>query len=280
MTGFRVAGFTALLLAISSYQVFGEVASTTPSQSVKENSSVAFVCTNNFKDPDVKWKFQDKEGSTKLIYYADKFTDDYINRATYSRTGITLKSATRKDTGEYTCDVTDRANDNYGEVKMKLIVEVKPSIPAMSVPTSVRTLDVAELQCTEKDGSPPSTFQWYKDKTLVPENPKSVPLFQNSSYTIDFKTGVLRFSPTTKSDAGEYFCEASNALGKTVSAPALLEVYDTNVGGIVAAVVIVLLILALIGVAIWFAYSRGFIGSEYSPFSQYKKCGLVGFVCV
>lgn len=38
---------------------------------------------------------------------------------------------------------------------------------------------------------------------------------------------------------------------------------EVNVGGIVAAVVVLLMVLALVAFGIWFAYSRGFFSSEY-----------------
>ncbi|XP_069072123.1 junctional adhesion molecule A [Pleurodeles waltl] len=259
---------TLLLLAFCSRSVvIGQVTTTTPNQDVKENASVDFVCTANFASPKWRWKFQDKEGSKKLVFIDEKFTDDYASRATLTGTGIRINGVTRKDTGEYTCDATG-ANNAFGEATMKLTVQVPPSTPVMQVPTSVTTGSEAVLRCIENDGSPPSTFKWFKNKTLMPENPKSLPMFQNSSYTLDPKSGVLHFSTTTKDDIGDYYCEASNPLGSASSKPVLMEIHDTNVGGIVAAVVIVLLILALIGVGLWFAYSRGYIG---------KKSGIQAF---
>lgn len=253
-----------LLVLCSCSVVISQVTTTTPLQSVKENVSVDFVCTANFASPNWRWKFQDREGSKILVFIDGKFTDDYANRATVVPTGIRLTGVTRKDTGEYTCDANG-ANNAFGEAILKLVVQVPPSTPILQVPTSVTTGGEAVLRCIEQDGSPPSTFKWYKNKTLMPANPQSLPMFHNSSYTLDSTTGVLRFSTTTKDDTGEYYCEASNSLGTTTSPTVLMEVHDTNVGGIVAAVIIVLLILALIGVGLWFAYSRGYIGKKSGP---------------
>lgn len=40
---------------------------------------------------------------------------------------------------------------------------------------------------------------------------------------------------------------------------------EVNVGGIVAAVVVLLMVLALVAFGVWFAYSRGFFSSECRP---------------
>ena len=46
----------------------------------------------------------------------------YENRVTFSDTGITFHSVTRKDTGMYTCMVSDEGGNTYGEVTVQLIV--------------------------------------------------------------------------------------------------------------------------------------------------------------
>lgn len=42
---------------------------------------------------------------------------------------------------------------------------------------------------------------------------------------------------------------------------------EINVGGIVAAVVVLLIVLGLVGFGIWFAYSRGYFSSKWQPVS-------------
>ena len=46
----------------------------------------------------------------------------YENRVTFSDSGITFHSVTRKDTGMYTCMVSDEGGNTYGEVTVQLIV--------------------------------------------------------------------------------------------------------------------------------------------------------------
>lgn len=47
------------------------------------------------------------------------------------------------------------------------------------------------LTCSEKDGSPPSEYYWFKDGVLMPSEPKSSRAFSNSSYNLNHKTGEL-----------------------------------------------------------------------------------------
>lgn len=49
-------------------------------------------------------------------------TAPFEDRVTFSNTGITFHSVTRKDTGMYTCMVSDEGGTAYGEVSVQLIV--------------------------------------------------------------------------------------------------------------------------------------------------------------
>lgn len=46
----------------------------------------------------------------------------YADRVTFSYSGITFHSVTRKDTGTYTCMVSDDGGNMYGEVSVQLTV--------------------------------------------------------------------------------------------------------------------------------------------------------------
>uniref|UniRef100_A0A493TMJ4 Ig-like domain-containing protein n=1 Tax=Anas platyrhynchos platyrhynchos TaxID=8840 RepID=A0A493TMJ4_ANAPP len=72
------------------------------------------------------------------------------------------------------------------------------------------------------------------------------------------------FEPVTSFDTGDYYCEASNNVGSPQKSDTVhMEANEVNVGGIVAAVVVLLMVLALIAFGIWFAYSRGYFSSEF-----------------
>nr|KAF6396642.1 F11 receptor [Rousettus aegyptiacus] len=138
-------------------------------------------------------------------------------------------------------------------------ITVPPSKPTVSVPSSATIGTRAVLTCSESDGSPPSEYYWLKDGTQMPTEPKSSRAFSNSSYTLNHKTGELIFDPVSASDTGEYTCQAQNGYGTPVrSDPVRMQAVEVNVGGIVAAVLVTLILLGVLAFGIWFAYSRGY----------------------
>ncbi|XP_074836789.1 junctional adhesion molecule A [Carettochelys insculpta] len=251
-----------LLLSAASWSLISAEAMKTETIQVPENDPIEIPCAAYVSGtPRIEWKFQ-KGSSIVLFYYDSKFTDPYKDRAQYTPTGIRFTSVTRKDTGKYICQVLG-SSGQLSESEVNLVVKVAPSTPVAKVPTSVTIGNKAVLTCTESEGSPPPTFQWYRDNVLMPSNPKMSPTFRNSSYTIDPETGVLTIEPVTSFDTGEYSCEASNGVGAAQkSQPTHLEATEVNVGGIVAAVVVLVLLLALLAFGIWFAYSRGFFSKR------------------
>lgn len=68
---------------------------------------------------------------------------------------------------------------------------VKPVAPKCQVPQSVPVGKSATLHCQEKEGFPQSTYHWFRNAIRLPADPKSDFRFQNSSYTLNAKTGTL-----------------------------------------------------------------------------------------
>uniref|UniRef100_A0A5F9DD39 Junctional adhesion molecule A n=1 Tax=Oryctolagus cuniculus TaxID=9986 RepID=A0A5F9DD39_RABIT len=183
----------------------------------------------------------------------------YEDRVTFSPSGITFRSVTRKDTGTYTCMVSEDDGNNYGEVTIQLTVLVPPSKPTVNIPSSATIGNRVVLSCSEQDGSPPSEYTWFKDGMLMPTDPKNNRAFINSSYTLNQKSGELVFDPLSAFDTGEYSCQAQNGFGTPVMSNAVrMEAVELNVGGIVAAVLVTLILLGVLIAGIWFAYSRGY----------------------
>uniref|UniRef100_A0A6I8NV55 Junctional adhesion molecule A n=2 Tax=Ornithorhynchus anatinus TaxID=9258 RepID=A0A6I8NV55_ORNAN len=213
---------------------------------------------SGFQNPNVVWKFG-QGGNSVLVCYDNKITAPYEQRVTFSPSGITFKSVTRKDNGTYMCMVNDPGGASYAEATIYLTVLVPPSKPRISVPSSATIGHRVVLTCSEDEGSPPPEYHWLRDGVPLPPNPKSSRAFSNSSYTINLYTGELIFDPLSASDSGEYSCRAQNGVGQAQQSDAVrMKASEVNVGGIVAAVIVSLILLGLLAFAVWFAYSRGY----------------------
>ncbi|XP_067328692.1 junctional adhesion molecule A [Anolis sagrei] len=241
------------------------VLSQTTTIEVPENSAVNLPCKAFGSQGTVtrqEWKFQ-RDGTTVLFYYGGQFTDAYKDRAVFYPNEIHLKSVTRKDSGLYICEVVGKDSSDFTQSQVDLIVQVPPSKPKAQVPSVVTIGTKAVLTCVETDANPRPVYKWYRDNVEVPADPKTSSLFRNSSYSLDDKTGVLAFEPAMAFDAGDYYCEASNKVGPSQKSDAVrMETSEVNVGGIVAAVVVLLLVLALVILGVWYAYSRGYFSKR------------------
>ncbi|XP_051865881.1 junctional adhesion molecule A-like [Pristis pectinata] len=263
------------------------VKTSTPEVTVPVGAAADLYCeySADFGEPRVEWKFRDLQGSLTLVYYNKKITANYEGRVAFSPRALHFKETLATDSGQYMCDVNKQDGSQTGSVTVKLVVQVPPAVPQASVPTSVTTGSSVQLKCVESQGYPRPTYRWYRDQVLMPEKPAGSPTFRNSSYSLQPSTGLLTFDPVSRSDAGEYMCEAVNGVGEPVksSPPIRMEVYDTNVGGIVAGVIVALIILAFLGVSVWFAYRKGYLGRKYHrllPFPPVsERClGLAAWV--
>lgn len=228
---------------------------------VKLNDGVDLNCQYSADfgtDARVEWKFKDAGGSMTYIIFDGKPTGPYSSRVQQFGSNLRLTKVTAKDNGEYDCEVSGKGQ--YGETKVRLTVLVPPGAPLCRVPVSVTTGKSALLSCRDTVGSPPPTYKWFKDNVLLPADPKTVSGFKNATYTLNPQNGNLEFRRTTKSDTGSYYCVAENESGAPQQCQAArMEVRDLNTGGIVAGVIIFLLLLALLGFGIWYAYKKGYI---------------------
>ncbi|XP_045154354.1 junctional adhesion molecule A [Echinops telfairi] len=237
----------------------GTVYTNEPVVKVAENQFARLTCIySGFSNPRVEWKFVQGD-TTSLVCYNNKITASYEGRVTFSPNDITIHSVTRKDNGMYTCMVSEDGGNNYGEVNVQLIVLVPPSKPTVSIPTSVTIGNRVVLTCSEKDGSPPSEYTWFRNGVMMPTEPKSNRAFSNSSYTLFQKTGELIFEPVSTFDSAAYSCQAQNEVGLSAKSEVVrMEAAELNVGAIVAGVLVTLILLGVLIFGIWFAYSHGY----------------------
>ncbi|XP_052448850.1 junctional adhesion molecule A isoform X4 [Carassius gibelio] len=175
---------------------------------VKENEGVDLKCsyTADFGEtPRIEWKFKDLKGYQFFIYFDGRITAEYEGRITVDDGGLRFNKVTRADTGDYDCEVS--GNSGYDEKTIKLTVLVPPSKPVSRIPSSVTTGSNVRLTCYDADGSPPSTYRWYKENTPLPEDPSKFPSFKNLTYKMNVFNGSLNCLNTDKFD-GDHFWTA------------------------------------------------------------------------
>ncbi|XP_048839369.1 junctional adhesion molecule A-like [Brienomyrus brachyistius] len=255
-----VVVLTLCLQATGTFSQTFSVTTSDPNPSVPENSGVQLKCaySSDFGTPRVEWKFKNMQGSQGYVVYDNKPTEKYVGRIDVYNGGLTFNKVTRQDNGDYSCEVS--GNNGYGEVQIKLTVQVPPSVPMCGIPSTVTTGTRVVLTCLDKDGSPPSTYKWYKNGTPMPEDPSKFNNFKNSTYSIHPQIGHLTFANVAKLDSGDYYCTATNGIGSPQSCASMrMEVKDLNTGGIVAGVLIALLAVALLIFGLWFARRKGYL---------------------
>ncbi|XP_069002709.1 F11 receptor, tandem duplicate 1 [Embiotoca jacksoni] len=267
-----VSGVVSVLLFLcAATGVSGfEVSTSKGDVRVRENEGVDLTCsyTADFgPNARLEWKFHDLKGSQIYVVYNGKPTGSYSTRVTmYGGSNLRFSQVTRKDTGDYSCEVSH--SGQFREARVKLTVLVPPSAPMCRIPSSVTTSRKAMLSCHDADGSPPSKYKWYKDGVLLPADPSKISGFKNATYKLNSDNGNLEFPSSTKMDSGQYFCEAFNEAGPPQRCKAMkMEIRDLNTGGIVAGVIVALLLVALLVFGVWYAKKKGFLPkkSESKP---------------
>ncbi|OXB79782.1 UNVERIFIED_CONTAM: hypothetical protein H355_013767 [Colinus virginianus] len=239
----------------------------------------------------IEWK-KIQSQAVSFVYYNGEFTGDLKDRAEMLNTGIRIRNVTRKDSGTYRCEISARSEEGQrlGEATITLTVldlsvassfkieileskesvhfyfPVPPTTPICVVPSSAMTGTVVELSCKEAEGSPPSEYQWYKNGVaLLEKTGTGSARTANITYTMNKSSGTLIFNTVSKNDTGEYFCVASNGIGLPQKCSMKrMQVDDLNVSGIIAAVVIVALVMALCGLGVFYAQKKGYFTKESS----------------
>uniref|UniRef100_A0A3B1IGT7 Junctional adhesion molecule 2b n=1 Tax=Astyanax mexicanus TaxID=7994 RepID=A0A3B1IGT7_ASTMX len=203
--------FSALLTLLQiPYSISLTVMTSKPKVEVHENTNAVLSCefrTEKETNPRIEWKKKGKDVS--YVYFDGEFTGSFKGRASIDGATVTLRGVTQKDSGVYHCEVTARHDKiHLGEVTVSLSVLVPPHAPDCQVPETVMSGSAVELHCKDKLSVPPATYSWYKDN-----KPLSTAHLPDINYSLDPKTGTLKFKSVSKSDAGQYRCEASNAIG-------------------------------------------------------------------
>ncbi|MEE6468138.1 hypothetical protein FKM82_008173 [Ascaphus truei] len=208
----------------------------------------------------LEWKKLGSSRDVSFVYFNHTLVADLQKRAEMVDSSIRFRNVTRADAGTYRCEVSAPHDfQTFREIEINLNVLVAPTVPVCDVPSSAMSGTVVELKCRENEGSPASVYKWYKNGVILLESPPPNARVTNTSYTVNANSGTLQFNTVAKVDTGEYYCEASNGIGKAQKCSAKkMQVDDLNIGGIIAAVVVVALVIALCGFGVFFAQRKGY----------------------
>ncbi|XP_039214315.1 junctional adhesion molecule C [Crotalus tigris] len=264
-----------LLLLLLRYRILAvELISKNINPVVEEFQQAELSCiisATKTANPRIEWKKIAGRGTT-YVYFDGKMQGEWATRAQLSsRTSLTIYNVTRADKGIYRCEVVAPDDANLGaEININLTIHVKPVAPKCRVPPSVPVGKPATLYCQEKEGFPEPNYSWYRNDETLPLDSKASTKFQNSSFTVNPKTGTLAFAEVQKGDSGRYSCRAKNVVGEAWCEGIEMEVYDLNVVGIVIGVLVVLVVLSLTTVGICCAYRNGFFVHNKQNGNSYK----------
>uniref|UniRef100_A0A663N6U0 Junctional adhesion molecule 2 n=1 Tax=Athene cunicularia TaxID=194338 RepID=A0A663N6U0_ATHCN len=216
-----------------------------------------------------RYKLPKTTASSALLSYKEQkplclfsLKGDLRGRAEMLNTGIRIRNVTRKDSGTYRCEISAKSEEgqHLGEATITLTVLVAPTTPVCEVPSSAMTGTVVELSCKETEGSPPSEYQWYKNGVaLLEKTGTGSARAANITYTMNKKSGtlvsVITNSVITSYQEDPIYCLIQRCTG------VLIQKYDLNVSGIIAAVVFVALVMALCGLGVFYAQKKGYFTS-------------------
>ncbi|XP_056415414.1 junctional adhesion molecule B [Hyla sarda] len=210
----------------------------------------------------LEWKKMDLNGDSSIVFFNNSLTEELHKRAQMMDSSIRIMNLSRADSGQYRCEVSAPLDKkNFQEIIINLAVLVAPSVPVCDIPSSATSGSAVELKCREKEGNPASEYKWFRNGVPIERSAKTT----NSTFKVDRKTGTLHFNTVTKDDTGEYYCEASNAIGNPQRCPAKrMQVDDLNLAGIISAVVIISLVIVLCGCGVCYAQRRGYFSGGKS----------------
>ncbi|XP_075047454.1 neural cell adhesion molecule 1 isoform X6 [Mixophyes fleayi] len=176
--------------------------------------SVTLGCdAEGFPEPEISWT---KRGET--IEEADdkySFSDDMSE--------MTIHRVEKDDEAEYNCIAENKAGDNEATILLK--VYAKPKITYVENKTAVELDNEITLTC-EASGDPLPSITWRTATRNISEEEKASWTRPQKQETLDGRVvvqGHIRMSSLTLkdiqyTDAGEYFCVASNTIGQDTQA--------------------------------------------------------------
>ncbi|XP_040181939.1 neural cell adhesion molecule 1 isoform X3 [Rana temporaria] len=176
--------------------------------------SVTLGClADGFPEPEISW--------TKKGELIEEVGDKYTFNEDMSE--MTIHRVEKDDEAEYICIAENKAGDNEATVLLK--VYAKPKITYVENKTAVELDNEITLTC-EASGDPLPSITWRTATRNISEEDKASWTRPHKKETFDGRIvvqGHIRMSSLTLkdiqyTDAGEYFCIASNTIGQDTQA--------------------------------------------------------------
>ncbi|KAM4663699.1 junctional adhesion molecule A-like [Discoglossus pictus] len=212
-----ILSFGLVLSLIVGSLASGGVTTPNPEIQVKEGESTDLRCfyPSSLTNPRVEWKFVSND-QTRFVYYDGALTAPYKDRAIAYLQGIQLKSITRKDDGEYICEVTAtdaNGSATLGEAKIKLIV--LGSLASGGVTTPNPEIQVKEGESTDLRCVYPSSLTNPRVEWKFVSNDQTRFIYYDGALTAPYKDRAIAYHQgiqlkgITRKDDGEYICEVT-----------------------------------------------------------------------
>ncbi|KAM5281163.1 junctional adhesion molecule B [Ctenodactylus gundi] len=254
-----------LVVALGYHKAYGLSASKDPHMvSAIEFKDAVLTCNSPKKTTLSRLEWKKLGQGVSFVYYQQALQGDLKDRAEMIGFSIRIKNVTRKDAGKYRCEVSTptEKGQTLKEDMVTLEVLVAPAVPLCEVPASVLSGTTVELRCQDKEGNPASEYKWFKDDAALLQQGNHGPLSTNSSYTVNPKSGVLKFNTVSKTDSGEYYCVAHNFIGHKRCASKRMQADDLNISGIIAGVLGGAMLICLFGLGVCYAQRKGYFSKS------------------
>ncbi|XP_033985892.1 hemicentin-1-like isoform X5 [Trematomus bernacchii] len=168
----------------------------TRSGEIKEGRSVTLTCSSD-ANPAAKYTWYKKDVNRNVPPLSEGQQ-------------LAFRSIQSSDSGQYFCSATNDLGSITSET-IRIDVKYAPRTPSLSRPSGeIKEGSPVTLTCSS-DANPAATYTWYKKN-----GNRNVPLLSDGPQLV--------FSSIQSSDSGQYFCSATNDLGRSTSANSFIDV--------------------------------------------------------
>ncbi|XP_069470360.1 neural cell adhesion molecule 1 isoform X2 [Ambystoma mexicanum] len=182
-------------------------------------SAILACAAEGFPDPEISWT---KEG--EMI---EEDSDKY--KFTEDGSKMTIFKVDKSDEGDYTCIAENKAGEQEASILLK--VYAKPKITYVENKTAMELEEQITLTC-EATGDPTPSITWRMATRNISSEEKT--LDGRIVVSSHARVSSLTLNDIQYTDAGEYFCIASNTIGQDSQAMYLEVQYAPKLQGPIA----------------------------------------------